>query len=370
MSLVNTPPKDRLPIETYVLEYKPEVVESAILRELARGGQVFFLHNRVESIYGMATMVQEIVPEARVAVGHGQMEGHELEKVMHRFIAGEIDVLVSTTIIESGLDIPNANTILINRADTFGLAELYQLRGRVGRSSHQAYCYLLVPSKQGLTPVARQRLLALQEHTALGSGFQIAMRDLEIRGMGNILGREQHGHIAAIGYDLYSSLLAKAIAGMRGDAMDEETNVSIDSYRPGEFPEDYVPSGRQRMSLHKRMANIETRDQMATFREEIEDLYGKLPEQAALVFANLELRLRARKARIDHIRIRPEKARLRLNERATAEFSPEGVVALDRAFPRKVRLSVEKRVYLEILPPSQQEEWESLVGNVLTALAP
>jgi transcription-repair coupling factor (superfamily II helicase) len=370
MSLVNTPPKDRLPVETYVVEFKPEIVESAILRELARGGQVFFLHNRVESIYGMATMVEEIVPEARIAVGHGQMEGHELEKVMRRFIAGDIDVLVSTTIIESGLDIPNANTILINRADTFGLAELYQLRGRVGRSTHQAYCYLLVPSKQGLTPVARQRLLALQEHTALGSGFQIAMRDLEIRGMGNILGREQHGHIAAIGYDLYSSLLAKAIAGMRGEALGEEVDVSIDTYRPGEFPVEYVPSGRQRMSIHKRLANIESREQMEAFRDEIEDLYGRLPARSFLVFRNLQLRLRAKKARIDHIRIRPEKARLRLGERATAEFTPEAVVALDRVFPRRIRLSVEKRVYLEILPPVREEDWEELIDRILNSLVP
>jgi len=369
MSMVNTPPKDRLPIETYVVEYKPEIVESAILRELARGGQVFFLHNRVESIYGMGNMVQEVVPEARVAVAHGQMEGHELERAMHRFIAGEIDVLVSTTIIESGLDIPNANTILVNRADTFGLAELYQLRGRVGRAKHQAYCYLLVPSRQSLTPIARQRLLALQEHTALGSGFHIAMKDLEIRGMGNILGREQHGHIAAIGYDLYSSLLAKEVKRIRGRQMGEETTTIVETWRPGEFPADYVPSPRQRMSLHKRMAALETGDQIRSLREEIEDLYGRLPPSAELVFANLELRQLARKARVDHLRIRPQGARLRLNDAASAEFSPEMVVELDRAYPGKIRLSVDRRIYLQVLPPGDENLWETAVTQVLKALA-
>ncbi len=370
MSLVNTPPKDRLPIETYVMEYKPEVVESAVLRELARGGQIFFLHNRVESIYGMASMVQEVVPEARVAVGHGQMEGHELEKVMHRFIDGEVDVLVSTTIIESGLDIPNANTILINRADTFGLSELYQLRGRVGRAHHQAYCYLMVPSKKGLTPVARQRLLALQEHKALGSGFHIAMRDLEIRGMGNILGREQHGHIAAIGFDLYSSLLAKEIQRMRGEKLEEETETALDTYRSGEFPPDYIPSARQRMSIHKRMAGINTEDQRRQLLEEIEDLYGKLPPEAELVFTNLRLKEIARSVRIDHIRIRNDGAKLRLNERATQEFSPEWVVHLDKAYPGKIRLAVKGRIYLEVKPPKKEGDWESLLPKIMEGLQP
>ncbi|MBW7940081.1 MAG: DEAD/DEAH box helicase, partial [Candidatus Omnitrophica bacterium] len=277
MSLVNTPPSNRLPVETFILEFKPEVIENAILRELARGGQVFFLHNRVDSIYAMADMIQEIVPEARLAVGHGQMDGHSLEKIMQRFIGGEVDVLVSTTIIESGLDIPNANTILINRADTFGLSELYQLRGRVGRAKHQAYCYLLVPSKKGLTGIARERLLTLQENTALGSGFTIAMRDLEIRGMGNILGREQHGHIAAVGFDLYSSMLARAVEEMRGKRREDDFSVTLDSCRSGEFPPDYVPSARQRMSLHKRIAALKDDDARRRLREEIEDLYGKLP---------------------------------------------------------------------------------------------
>ncbi|NUN98320.1 MAG: transcription-repair coupling factor [Candidatus Omnitrophica bacterium] len=368
MSLVGTPPSNRLPIETYVLEFKREVVENGILRELARGGQVFFVHNRVESIYAMAELVQETVPEARVGVGHGQMEGHELEKVMQRFISGEIDVLVSTTIVESGLDIPNANTILINRADTFGLSELYQLRGRVGRAKHQAYCYLLVPSKQGLTPIARQRLLTLQENTALGSGFNIAMRDLEIRGMGNILGREQHGHIAAIGFDLYSSLLAKAVMEMRGKRLGEEAPVALDTYRPGEFPPDYVPSPRQRMSLHKRLSGLKTVEERTRLREEIEDLYGKLPTHAELVFRNLELKDLARRAGVDYVQVRREGARLRLNQKATAEFNPSMVLNLERAYPRKIRVSVQNRLHLEVSPPKQEDLWEVILGEILLAM--
>jgi transcription-repair coupling factor (superfamily II helicase) len=194
------------------------------------------------------------------------------------------------------------------------------------------------------------------------------MKDLEIRGMGNILGREQHGHIAAIGYDLYSSLLSKAVKKMRGKQIGEETSVAIDTYRPGEFPPGYVPSPRQRMSIHKRMAGIETSEQIESLREEIVDLYGKLPSEAALVFANLELRQLARGANIDHIRIQPEVARLRLNEKASRDFTPETVVELDRAYPGRVRLSVKKRIYLEILPPDLEDAWETTISEILAVL--
>ncbi|MBE7487750.1 MAG: Transcription-repair-coupling factor [bacterium] len=368
MSLVNTPPSNRLPVETFILEFKPEVIENAILRELARGGQVFFLHNRVDSIYAMADMIQEIVPEARLAVGHGQMDGHSLEKIMQRFIGGEVDVLVSTTIIESGLDIPNANTILINRADTFGLSELYQLRGRVGRAKHQAYCYLLVPSKKGLTGIARERLLTLQENTALGSGFTIAMRDLEIRGMGNILGREQHGHIAAVGFDLYSSMLARAVEEMRGKRREDDFSVTLDSCRSGEFPPDYVPSARQRMSLHKRIAALKDDDARRRLREEIEDLYGKLPPEAEMVFTNLEMKEAARRAGIDHIRLRKEGARLRYSETAASRFSPAMVLELEKAYPKKIRVAVQNRLYLEIQPPKDENHWEDILTDILAAI--
>jgi transcription-repair coupling factor (superfamily II helicase) len=211
MSIIATPPRDRLPIFTEVIPFSEELIEEAILRETHRGGQVFFVHNRVETIDAVAAMVGKIVPDVRVAVAHGQMTELRLERIMKEFVAGEFDVLVTTMIIESGLDMPNVNTILIDRADRFGLSQLYQLRGRVGRSRHQAYAHLMVPRGTTLAPDARRRLAAIQEFTDLGSGYHIAMRDLEIRGAGNILGESQHGHIMAIGFDLYCKLLEEEI---------------------------------------------------------------------------------------------------------------------------------------------------------------
>src|SRR5262249_41390653 len=218
MSVMETPPKDRLSIQTVVAPFGEELVRGAIENELSRNGQVYFIHNRIESIYSLASLVSKLVPRARVIVGHGQMAEKELEKVMLKFIRDEADVLVATTIVENGLDIPRANTILINRADRFGLADLYQLRGRVGRSSQRAYAYLLVPPEAGLTAVARRRLAAMKEFSELGAGFRIAALDLELRGAGNLLGREQHGHVAAIGFDLYCQMLERAVAHKKGEA--------------------------------------------------------------------------------------------------------------------------------------------------------
>jgi transcription-repair coupling factor (superfamily II helicase) len=219
-----------------------------------------------------------------------------------------------------------------------------------------------------LTPIARQRLLTLQENTALGSGFTIAMKDLEIRGMGNILGREQHGHIAAIGFDLYSTMLAKAVKEMRNKRIGEDFNVTIDTFRTGEFPEEYVPSPRQRMSLHKRMATLETVDSRKRLREEIEDLYGKLPRVAEQLFTNLELKDFARRAGVDHLRLRPEGARLRLAESAAKNFNPKMVMELDRAYPRKIRVTLQNRIYLEIQPPKDENRWEIILVDILEVM--
>jgi transcription-repair coupling factor (superfamily II helicase) len=219
-----------------------------------------------------------------------------------------------------------------------------------------------------LTPIARERLLSLQEHTALGSGFQIAMRDLEIRGMGNILGREQHGHIAAIGFDLYSSLLSKAVLRMRGEKAGEEFSVTLDSYRSGELPEKYIPSPRQRMSIHKRMAALTSSSAREHLRAEIEDLYGKPPPETEMLFKNLEIKELAGKARIDHLHLRPELAKLRFNEQASQAFSPELVIKLDQAYPKKIRVSVQKRIYLEIKAPAKEELWENFLKEILHML--
>ena len=227
LSTLETPPQDRLPVETLVGNYDERVIRDAILRELGRGGQVYFLHNRVATIEAVAAKLRNLVPDARLVVGHGQMNPDDLERVMTQFVAGEANVLVSTTIIESGLDIPNANTIIIDRADRFGLSELYQLRGRVGRYKHQAYCYLMLPRHAQLLTEARKRMSAIRQYSALGSGFKIAMRDLEIRGAGNLLGPQQSGHITAVGFDLYCQLLKQSIASLQGGQVARRVEVTI-----------------------------------------------------------------------------------------------------------------------------------------------
>ena len=277
MSVINTAPNDRLPIHTCIHEWDQNLVKEAVERELSRQGQVFFLHNRVQTIDKMAALVNKLVPTARVAIGHGQMPKHELEDVMAAFIRGEIDVLVCTTIIGSGIDIPNANTIVVNRADMFGLAELYQIRGRVGRYKHRAFAYLMVPGDKALSEDAMQRLKALEDFSALGSGFRIAMRDLEIRGCGNILGAEQSGHIAAVGYETYRQLIEEAVAELSGKPVRARAlphfEVAVDAY----IPDDYVPTGQQKMTLYRRIANLRSPGEVEEMRDELQDRFGKPP---------------------------------------------------------------------------------------------
>src|SRR5256712_5179256 len=227
MSSIQTPPHDRLPVETIVTQYDERLIRDAIQRELNRGGQVFFLHNRVMTIETMAQKLRTLLPDARILVGHGQMHSDDLEEVMTKFVNGEADVLLSTTIIESGLDIPNANTIIIDRADRFGLSDLYQLRGRVGRYKHQAYAYLLLPRHAGLLADARKRISAIKQYSTLGSGFKIAMRDLEIRGAGNLLGAEQSGHITAVGFELYCQLLKQSVSALKGEKVKPRLEVHV-----------------------------------------------------------------------------------------------------------------------------------------------
>ena len=227
MSVIETPPRDRLAIQTQVVRFDPTVITRAILTELERGGQVYFVHNRVESIYSMGNLVSRLVPEAKIAVAHGQMGEDELERVMVDFVAHRYDVLLATTIVENGLDIPNANTIVVNRADRYGLAQLYQLRGRVGRSDRRAYAYLLIPAEQTLSPIARRRLAAIREFSDLGSGFRIAALDLEIRGAGNLLGGEQSGHIEAVGFDMYMKLLEQTIRELKGEEIEDDRRAAV-----------------------------------------------------------------------------------------------------------------------------------------------
>jgi len=330
MSLMSSPPKNRLPIETYIMEWSKEVIENAILRELSRDGQVYFVHNRVESIYQIAGMVQELVPNARICVGHGQMEDRELETVMMRFIRHEYDVLIATTIIENGLDIPNVNTIIINKADRFGLSQLYQLRGRVGRDRHRAYCYLVVPSKKALTAISRRRLLALQEHNQLGAGFQIAMRDMELRGIGNILGRQQHGHIAAIGFDLYSKLLSDTVMNLKSNKkLILEWDTAMEMAAKGSIPPTYVESAKQRMALHQRIAKIKTPEAIESLEAELIDIYGKPPAAVKKMVAGLRIRVRAHQGGFDLVQVQKRRGLLRYHVSQSERFDPMRILQMD-----------------------------------------
>ena len=306
LSLIETPPEDRLPIQTRVAEASTGLVRDAILRELDRGGQVFFVHNRVETIEAQAEQLRALLPGVRIAVGHGQMPEGQLEKVMLAFAGGATDVLVCTTIIESGLDIPNANTIVIDRADTLGLAQLYQLRGRVGRSSRRAYAYLLYRRRETLSDVARKRLQAIFNASELGAGFQIALSDLEIRGAGNILGAEQHGHVAAVGFDLYTRLLAEAVEEQKAEfegrpAEIERPGAVVDLPVDAHLPDSYVPETSQKLDLYRRLGRVHTQGELAAFRQELLDRFGPPPQPVLRLLEVVELRMAAENAGIASI---------------------------------------------------------------------
>ncbi len=307
MSVIETPPEDRVPIKTFLFESHPDILRGAISRELQREGQVYFVHNRVEGIERVAADIARMLPSVRVGVGHGQMGDDALEKVMMQFLEGEYDVLVCTTIIESGLDIPNANTIIINNAHHFGLAQLYQMRGRVGRSARQAYCYLLYPPARSLTDDAQKRLETIRDFTQLGAGYQIALRDLEIRGAGDILGAEQSGNIASVGFDLYCRMLKEAVAELRGEGPKYETSdqpITIDLPVPANIPDDYVPDGEQKVALYKKIASVQSFEALEEVEAELKDRFGRLPEETSNLLALVDLKLRARDLVIPSIRAR------------------------------------------------------------------
>ncbi|HEX6126775.1 MAG TPA: transcription-repair coupling factor, partial [Pyrinomonadaceae bacterium] len=277
MSVIETPPRDRLAINTQVVQFSESVIRSAVELELARNGQIFFIHNRVETIESIAALIQKIVPNARIATGHGKMNEKEMEQVMLDFIDYKYDILVATTIIENGIDIPRANTIIINRADNYGLSQLYQLRGRVGRSNRRAYAYLLIPSELELTPIARRRLSAIREFSDLGAGFRIAALDLELRGAGNILGGQQSGHLDALGFDLYTKMLERTIAEIRGDEIADETSVSINLGVDVSIPHEYISDASQRLRTYKRISSAESEETLMHIHAEIKDRYGRIP---------------------------------------------------------------------------------------------
>jgi transcription-repair coupling factor (superfamily II helicase) len=369
MSVIETPPKDRMAIQTVVAKFDEKIVRSAIELELERGGQVYFVHNRVESIYEIASRIQELVPAARVIVGHGQMAETELERVMLAFMNHEYDVLVATTIIENGLDIPLANTMLINRADRHGLSELYQLRGRVGRSSRRAYAYLLIPPEQQLTEIARRRLAALKEFSDLGAGFKIAALDLELRGAGNMLGGEQSGHIEAVGFELYTSMLEQAVKEMKGESAEERAATQLNLGIALRIDEAYVPEENQRLRLYKKVAGTNSEKAIADLRAEMEDRYGPLPDSTVYLLEAASLRLEGERIGISQIDRKRGELQIRFTENASidpqhlmrlvarnakrgAQFTPQGVLKYPLAAARPDEVLLEIRDLINTLAPA------------------
>jgi transcription-repair coupling factor (superfamily II helicase) len=339
MSVIETPPRDRLAIQTQVVKFDSPVIQRAIRTELERGGQIFFVHNRVESIYSMGSLLTRLVPEAKVAVGHGQMNEDELEKVMLDFVGKKTDVLLATTIVENGLDIPNANTIIVNRADRYGLAQLYQLRGRVGRSDRRAYAYLLIPAEQTLSPIARRRLAAIREFSDLGSGFRIAALDLEIRGAGNLLGGEQSGQIEAVGFDMYMQLLEQTIRELKGEDLEDERRAAVNLRLDFRIDERYIPDMNQRLSAYRRMASARTPPEVESLVGELADRYGAPPASVVHLAEYARLRLRADRLGLESVD--REGAIVVLKFRADAKLDPTWLLNL-----------VRNRQDLTLLPPA------------------
>jgi transcription-repair coupling factor (superfamily II helicase) len=341
MSVIETPPRDRMAIQTVVAAYDEKLVKSALEHEMERGGQAYFVHNRVESIYEIAAKLQEMLPKARVIVGHGQMSEGELEKVMFTFVRHDADILVATTIIENGLDIPLCNTIIINRADRHGLSELYQLRGRVGRSNRRAYAYLLVPAEQELTPVARRRLAALKEFSDLGAGFKIAALDLELRGAGNLLGGEQSGNIDAVGFEMYTGMLDRAIRELKGEELSDKVSTQLNLGIDLRIPTHYIAEENQRLRMYKRAAGVESEAALDDVRKELQDRYGEQPAPVRYLLAASALKLLCERVGVLAVDRKRDSVTIKFTEQASiepellaryvaqtkgAQFSPGGVL--------------------------------------------
>ncbi|MDP6980058.1 MAG: transcription-repair coupling factor [Myxococcota bacterium] len=348
LSVINTPPADRFAIRTQVSRYDELLIREAILRETRRGGQVFFVHNRVQSIGEMAQMIEKVVPEVSFLVGHGQMKERELEDVMHAFMRGDADVLLCTTIIESGIDIPRANTIIINRAHTLGLAQMYQLRGRVGRSTHRAYAYLLVPSLDHLTHDAERRLEAIQDLSELGSGFRLANMDLEIRGAGNMLGAEQSGNLMTVGYDTYMSMLQETMEELRGEVHDAEIDPEIRLPVEARLPEDYVADVSQRLVLYKRASSARDEGEVARVRDEVLDRYGPLPPQAEHLFDVIRLKILSRTLGVAAVDVVRGELVLQVSEKSKIE--PDRLVHLLGQPGLGLRVAPDHKIYAPAPP--------------------
>lgn len=345
MSLLRTPPSNRLPIETFIGEFREETVKEAIEHELSRGGQVFYLHNRIQTLEQVRRFLSHLIPRVRVDIAHGRMESHELEDVMHRFIHGGSQVLLSTSIIENGIDIPNVNTMIIDRADMYGLSQLYQLRGRVGRADKPAYAYLLYPEERVITEAAMKRLKILSEYTDLGSGFKIAMKDLEVRGAGNLLGREQHGDILAVGFDMYIRLLDEAIAELREEKTEEE-EVYLELDYSGYVPDSYISDPSEKMEVYKRIVSVQEETELQAVFAELEDRFGPMPEAVQSLLSLAEIRVLCRRLHISALRER--KKVLEIEFGRVSEINADKVVTMIQESGGSVRLDPKEPNILHI----------------------
>lgn len=367
MSVLEEAPMDRMPVQTFVMEYNEEMVREAISREMARGGQVFYVYNRVNDIDEITNRVAKLVPEANVAFAHGQMHEHQLEKIMYGFINGEIDVLVSTTIIETGLDISNANTMIIHDADQMGLSQLYQLRGRVGRSNRTAYAFLMYRRNKMLKEVAEKRLHAIREFTDLGSGFKIAMRDLEIRGAGNLLGAEQHGHMQAVGYDLYCKMLDEAVKEEKGLKKQEDFETSIDLELNAFIPPKYIPNEYQKLDIYKRIAGIESEEEYEDMLEELLDRFGDPPKAVQNLLAIASLKALAHKAYVKEIKQNGTDVKITMFERA--KLNPAGFPAVLAIYKNNLKMKLEDVPYFMVSlkgrKPREVLDVLELLGGIL-----
>jgi transcription-repair coupling factor (superfamily II helicase) len=361
ISNLATPPQDRRSVVTEVIPFDKPRIKQALDRELARNGQIYFVHNRVYNIQSMADEIRQMVPDARIVIGHGQMNEHELEDVMHKFIRHEADILVSTTIIESGLDIPNANTMFIHQAENFGLSDLHQLRGRVGRYKHRAYCYLLLSPDKTITSTAAKRLKAMEEYSSLGAGFKIALRDLEIRGAGNILGAEQSGHISAVGYEMYCQLLEEAVKKIKNEPIEKPKEVNVDIGISGVLPRSYVDSDRQRMDLYRRLSRCHSIEALEALTKDLTDAFGPMPKPAQIIFSLAELRLLAQHWGISSIIAKDPDVIFTLED-----FSKLGPL-MGRG-PGSVRVVDQKTVHLRL--PKNYMEPETLLNVLRNLLDP
>jgi transcription-repair coupling factor (superfamily II helicase) len=343
LSVINTPPADRLSIRTQVCRFDESLIREVILREVRRGGQVFFVHNRVRSIGAIAALLERILPEVKVLVAHGQMRERDLEDRMLSFMRGEADVLLCTTIVESGLDIPRANSMLINRADALGLAQLYQLRGRVGRSGRRAYAYLMIPERDALTRSATRRLEAIQDLSTLGSGFRLANMDLEIRGAGNLLGREQSGNLGAVGYETYMQLLEEAVEELRGGVREIRIDPEIRLRVPARLPDDYVSDVSQRLVLYKRLASAADDDEAAQVRDEILDRYGPLPAETRNLLEVIQVKIAAR--RLGVVAVDVVKDEIVLTAAETSRVDPASLVDFITRTGSEIRVTPDRKIH-------------------------